>query len=37
MEWWKHDKLEELISPCEAMQTRLNKSVKKKSDRESFL
>jgi len=30
MEWWKHGKLEELISECEAIQKRLKKSVKAK-------
>jgi len=31
MEWWKHRKLQELISECEAIQTRLKKSVKNKN------
>jgi len=30
MEWWKHGKLEELISECEGIQKRLKKSVKAK-------
>ena len=30
MERWKRGKLEELISECEAIQTRLNNSVKNK-------
>jgi len=30
MEWWKQEKLEELISECEAIQTRLKKSFKTK-------
>jgi len=38
MEWWKHSKLQKLISECEAIQTRLNKAVKTKnqSDRKAF-
>jgi len=38
MEWWKHRKLQELISECEAIQTRLKKSVKskKQSDCRAF-
>jgi len=32
MEWWKHGKLEELISECEAIQTRLKRSVKTKNN-----
>jgi len=39
MEWWEHGKLQELISECEAIQTRLKKSVinnNKKSDRKAF-
>jgi len=38
MEWWKHGKLEELISEYEAIQKRLKKSVKtkKQSDRKAF-
>jgi len=27
MEWWKQGKLEELLSECEAVQTRLKKSL----------
>jgi len=30
MQWWKHGKLEELISECEAIQQRLKRSVKTK-------
>jgi len=30
MEWWKHGKIEELISECEAIQNRLKRSVKTK-------
>jgi len=38
MEWWKHGKLEELISECEAIQKRLKRSVKTKnhSDQKAF-
>ena len=38
MEWWKHGKLEELISECEAIQKRLKRSVKtkKESDLKAF-
>jgi len=38
MEWWKHGKLEELISECEAIQKRLKRSVKtkKQSDQKAF-
>ena len=38
MEWWKHGKLEELTSECEAIQKRLKRSVKtkKQSDRKAF-
>jgi len=38
MEWWKHSKLEELISEREAIQKRLKRSVKtkKQSDQEAF-
>ena len=38
MEWWKHGKLEELLSECEAIQTRLKKSfkTKKQSDQKAF-
>ena len=38
MEWWKHGKLEELISECEAIQKRLKRSVKtkKESDQKAF-
>jgi len=38
MEWWKHEKLEDLISECETIQTRLKKLVKskKQSDRKAF-
>jgi len=38
MEWWKQGKLEELISECEAIQTRLKKAVKskKQSDLKAF-
>jgi len=38
IEWWKHGKLEELISECEAIQTTLKKSfkTKKQSDQKSF-
>jgi len=32
MEWWKHGKLEELISECEAFQTRLKKHSKQKNN-----
>jgi len=37
-EWWKQGKLEELISECEAIQTRLKKAVKskKQSDLKAF-
>jgi len=28
MEWWKHGKLKELISECEAIQKNLKRSVK---------
>ena len=31
MEWWKHGNLEELISECEAIQERLKRSVKTKT------
>jgi len=37
MEWWKHGKLQELISECEAIQTRLKKSVNTKKQLESLL
>ena len=30
-EWWQHVKLQELISQCEATESRLNKSVKNKN------
>ena len=38
MKWWKHGKLEELISECEAIQKRLKRSVKtiKQSDQTTF-
>jgi len=38
LEWWEHRKLQELISECEAIQTRLKKSVinKKQSDWKTF-
>ena len=38
MEWWKHRKLEEPISECEAIQKRLKRSVKtkKQSDQKAF-
>jgi len=38
MEWWKHGKLEELISECEAIQKGLKRSVKTKqqSDQKAF-
>ena len=38
MEWWKHGKIEELISECEAIQKRLKRSVKtkKQSDQKAF-
>ena len=38
MEWWKHGKLEELISECEAIQKRLKRPVKTKeqSDQKAF-
>jgi len=38
MEWWKHGKLEQLISECEAIQKRLKRSVKtkKQSDQKAF-
>ena len=38
MEWWKHGKIEELISECEAIQKRLKRSVKTKiqSDQKAF-
>ena len=38
MEWWKHRKLEKLISECEAIQKRLKRSVKtkKQSDQKAF-
>jgi len=32
MEWWKHGKLEELISECEAIQKRLKRSIKTKNN-----
>jgi len=32
MEWWKHGNLEELISECEAIQKRLEISVKTKNN-----
>jgi len=32
MEWWKHGKLEELISECEAIQKRLKSSFKTKNN-----
>jgi len=38
MEWWKHGKIEELISECEAIQKRLKRLVKtkKQSDQKAF-
>jgi len=38
IEWWKHEKLEELISEYEAIQKRLKRSVKtkKQSDQKAF-
>ena len=38
MEWWKHGKIEELISECEAIQKRLKRSVKtkKQSEQKAF-
>jgi len=38
MKWWKHGKLEELISECEVIQKRLKRSVKtkKQSDQKAF-
>ena len=38
IEWWKHGKIEELISECEAIQKRLERSVKtkKQSDQKDF-
>jgi len=37
-EWWKHRKLEQLISECEAIQKRLKRSdkTKKQSDQKAF-
>jgi len=38
MEWWKHGKMQERISECEAIQKRLKRSVKteKQSDQKAF-
>jgi len=38
MEWWKHGKLEELTSECEAIQKRLKRlaKTKKQSDQKAF-